>query len=200
LNGNIQAAKTFVKRFIAGLPRTIKLEPDSLVSVGEHDEVVMTKDSLVNFSQMAVLTCQRSQGDKNKVMRESWVRLSGTYQGKVGLLATPEIRKVCTHSILICYLTHADALFLEVPERNRCTLLRHSTSSESGGESLRRHDVVAIRWPSTNVTKKSTRTCLAIRSRVGLALDGDSCISQRIIIIFQVASLFKYQCIRCTWV
>ena len=32
----------------------------------------MTKDSLVNFAQMAVLTCQRAQGDQNKVMRESW--------------------------------------------------------------------------------------------------------------------------------
>ena len=109
MNGNIQAAKTFIKRFIAGLPLTIKLESDSLVSVGEHDEVAMTKDSLVNFSQLAVLTCQRSQGDKNKVMRESWVRLSGTYQGKVGLLATPEIKKVYIYDN-VCYLDHPDAL------------------------------------------------------------------------------------------
>lgn len=54
----------------------------------------MTKDSLVNFAQMAVLTCQRAQGDQNKVMRESWIRLCGTYQGKIGLLATPEMRAV----------------------------------------------------------------------------------------------------------
>ena len=54
----------------------------------------MTKDSLLNFAQMAILTCQRAQGDQNKVMRESWVRLCGTYQGKVAQLATPEMRTV----------------------------------------------------------------------------------------------------------
>lgn len=61
----------------------------------------MTKDSLVNFSQMAVLTCQRSQGDRSKVMRESWVRLSGTYQSKVGLLSTPGMRKVSRHGVTV---------------------------------------------------------------------------------------------------
>ena len=54
----------------------------------------MTKDSLLNFAQIAILTCQRAQGDQNKVMREGWVRLCGTYQAKVPQLATPEIRTV----------------------------------------------------------------------------------------------------------
>jgi len=94
LNGNIQASKTFIKHFTAGLPSSFKLKSNSTIPVGQEDEVTMTKDSLVNFSQMAVLTCQRAQGDQSKVMRESWVRLSGTYQSKVGLLATPGMRKV----------------------------------------------------------------------------------------------------------
>lgn len=94
LNGNIQASKTFIKHFTAALPPSIKLKTDSKIPVGQDDEVIMTKDSLVNFSQMAVLTCQRAQGDQSKVMRESWVRLSGTYQSKIGLLSTPGMRNV----------------------------------------------------------------------------------------------------------
>jgi hypothetical protein len=94
LNGNIQASKTFIKHFTAGLPSSIKLKSDSTIPVGQQDEVVMTKDPLINFSQMAVLTCQRAQGDQSKVMRESWVRLSATYQGRIGLLSTPGMRKV----------------------------------------------------------------------------------------------------------
>ncbi|KDR78676.1 hypothetical protein GALMADRAFT_1262381 [Galerina marginata CBS 339.88] len=91
-NGNVLAAKTFIKHFTAALPSSVQLESDPVIPVGEKDEVTITKDSLVNFAEMAVLTCQRAQGDQNKVMRESWVRLCGTYQGKIGLLATPEMR------------------------------------------------------------------------------------------------------------
>ena len=101
LNGNIQASKTFIKHFTAGLPPSVKPKSDSTIAVGQQDEVIMTKDSLVNFSQMAVLTCQRSQGDRSKVMRESWVRLSGTYQSKVGLLSTPGMRKVSRHGVTV---------------------------------------------------------------------------------------------------
>ena len=93
-NGNVQAAKALIKQFVASLPASVQLESDSTIPVGDKDEVTMTKDSLVNFAQMAVLTCQRAQGAQNKVMRESWVRLCGTYQGKIGLLATPEMRAV----------------------------------------------------------------------------------------------------------
>lgn len=94
-NGNILAAKTFIKHYTATIPSSIKLESDSVIPVGDRDEVHMTKDMLVNFAQMAVLTCQRAQGEQNKVMRESWVRLCGTYGTKVSLLATPEMRAVC---------------------------------------------------------------------------------------------------------
>ena len=93
-NGNILAARTFIQHFIAGIPSSLQLDSDSEISVGEKDKVIMTKDSLLNFAQMAILTCQRAQGDQNKVMRESWVRLCGTYQGKVAQLATPEMRTV----------------------------------------------------------------------------------------------------------
>jgi len=53
---------------------------------------VFTTDSVLNFCQIAVLTCQRAQGDKSKVMRESWVRLCGTYQSRGGVLAANEMR------------------------------------------------------------------------------------------------------------
>jgi hypothetical protein len=109
LNGNIQASKTFIKHFTAGVPPSFKLKSDSTIPVGQQDEVTMTKDSLVNFSQMAVLTCQRAQGDQSKVMRESWVRLSGTYQSKVGLLSTPGMRKV-SHGASYCQM-HSHQFF-----------------------------------------------------------------------------------------
>lgn len=93
-NGNILAARTFIKYFIAGVPSSLRLDLDSEISVGEKDKVIMTKDSLLNFAQIAILTCQRAQGDQNKVMRESWVRLCGTYQSRVPQLATTEMRTV----------------------------------------------------------------------------------------------------------
>lgn len=173
-NGNVQAAKTFIKHFTAGIPRTIVFESNSSIPVGEHDEVVMTNEPLVNFSQMAVLTCQRAQGEQSKVMRESWVRLSGTYQGKVELLATPEMRKVYIFFIFIRCLDYADILSLEVPERNRNPLLRHSTPSESGDKSSWGDDVVTIWWTSADTTeKKGTCTCLAIRYRLRLEQCGE---------------------------
>ena len=49
---------------------------------------------MLNFCQLAVLTCQRAQGDRSKIVRESWVRLCGTYQSKGGVLASPEVRTV----------------------------------------------------------------------------------------------------------
>lgn len=90
-NGNILAARTFISHFTTAIPKDPK---SPHVSVGSTDEVILTKDSVVNFCQIAVLTCQRAQGDKNKVMRESWVRLCGTYQSQGGILATPEVRSV----------------------------------------------------------------------------------------------------------
>ena len=102
-NGNILAAKTFIKHYTASIPSSIKLESDSVIPVGDRDEVHMTKDMLVNFSQMAVLTCQRAQGEQNKVMRESWVRLCGTYGTKVSVLATPEMRAVCLVILIQMY-------------------------------------------------------------------------------------------------
>ncbi|KAG6850116.1 hypothetical protein H0H93_001037 [Arthromyces matolae] len=87
-NGNILAARTFISVFALGVPKN----PDtSNVPVGS-DEVILTKDQAVNFAQIAVLTCQRSQGEKNKVLRESWIRLCGTYQSRGGVLALPEVR------------------------------------------------------------------------------------------------------------
>ncbi|KAG6831509.1 hypothetical protein H0H92_009777 [Tricholoma furcatifolium] len=87
-NGNILAARTFIAHFTSGVPK----DPSTPnVPVGK-DEVILTKDQVVNFSQIAVLACQRAQGEKNKLMRESWVRLCGTYQSRGGVLTLPEVR------------------------------------------------------------------------------------------------------------
>ncbi|TEB27088.1 cytoplasmic protein [Coprinellus micaceus] len=91
-NGSILAAKAFIKQFAKGLPASI-LSTATSVPVSDSDEVIMTSESLVNFSQLAVVTCQRAQGDKSKVPRESWVRLCGTYQSRGGPLALPEVRR-----------------------------------------------------------------------------------------------------------
>jgi len=88
-NGNILAARTFISHYTSALP---KGTGSRHITVGSEDEVFLTKDPIVNFAQIAVLTCQRAQGDRNKVMRESWVRLCGTYQSRGGVLATPEVR------------------------------------------------------------------------------------------------------------
>ncbi|KAK1221953.1 hypothetical protein PQX77_015243 [Marasmius sp. AFHP31] len=92
INGNVLAARAFINTFVSGLPGSIRSDTAPL-SVGSNHELLITKDSLVNFAQLAVATCQRAQGDKNKAMRESWVRLCGTYQSRGGPLATPEMRR-----------------------------------------------------------------------------------------------------------
>ena len=101
-NGNILAAHTFITHFTATLisrypSRRYPSESTSL-SVGSPEnpsgEVTLTTDPVLNFCQLAVLTCQRAQGDRNKATRESWVRLCGTYQSKGGVLASPPVRTV----------------------------------------------------------------------------------------------------------
>lgn len=101
-NGNVLAARTFLTHFVshytAKHPDLISVK-DSAISVGKPedgvtDEITFTNDSILNFSQLAVRTCQRAQGDKNKAIREAWVRLCGTYQSKGGILAKPEMRRV----------------------------------------------------------------------------------------------------------
>ncbi len=102
-NGNILAARAFITHLVSQLAAS---RPDFISPIqstpipigkpvsGTPDEIVFTTDSLVNFAQLAVRACQRSQGDKNKVMREAWIRLCGSYQSKGGLLAVKEVRKV----------------------------------------------------------------------------------------------------------
>ncbi|KII89689.1 hypothetical protein PLICRDRAFT_123847 [Plicaturopsis crispa FD-325 SS-3] len=96
-NGNILAARTFIKHFVAQLPRLRPATQPDPIPVGTSagaSEIVLTTEPVVNFAQLAVLTCQRAQGDRNKTMREAWVRLCGTYQSKGGLLAEREVRVV----------------------------------------------------------------------------------------------------------
>ncbi|KAF8629975.1 hypothetical protein AX17_005540 [Amanita inopinata Kibby_2008] len=92
LNGNILAARTFITHFTSAVSRTLESPSASPIAVGS-DEVVLTKDPLVNFAQMAVLTCQRANGEKNKVTKESWNKLCRWYQGRGGILTLPDIRK-----------------------------------------------------------------------------------------------------------
>ncbi|KAG1806948.1 hypothetical protein EV424DRAFT_1558581 [Suillus variegatus] len=59
----------------------------------QNGNIVGARTFISQFiAQLAVLTCQRANGEKNKVIRESWVRLCGTYQSKGGVLATREVQ------------------------------------------------------------------------------------------------------------
>jgi len=102
LNGNILAARTFITHFVSQItskrPELVSTLQSTPIPIrtskeGQADEIVFTTDSVLNFAQLAVLTCQRAQGAQNKAMREAWVRLCGTYQSKGGLMATTEVRK-----------------------------------------------------------------------------------------------------------
>lgn len=95
-NGNILAARTFITQFVSKLlpirPSLVSSLQSSPMLVDDSTEVVFTTDSTINFCQLVVLTCQRANGEKSKAIRESWVRLCGTYQSKGGVLATKEVR------------------------------------------------------------------------------------------------------------
>lgn len=95
-NGNILAARTFIKHFTSSFVSKYSFTTpgSNPLSVGSGDEIIVTSDPVLNFAQVVVRLCQRAQGDKNKLMRESWVRLCGTYQSRSAVLAAKEIRKV----------------------------------------------------------------------------------------------------------
>lgn len=102
-NGNILAARTFIVHFVSQMTsrRSSLLSSHQPTPIpvgkpvdGEQDEITFTTDSAVNFAQLAVRTCQRAQGEKNKALREAWVRLCGTYQSRGGDVANKEVRKV----------------------------------------------------------------------------------------------------------
>ncbi|KDQ59139.1 hypothetical protein JAAARDRAFT_33871 [Jaapia argillacea MUCL 33604] len=93
-NGNVLAARTFITSFTSSLP-SLHRTPTTIPITGStaaEDEIIVTSDSNLNFAQLAVRACQRAQGEKNKTMRESWVRLCGTYQSRGGVLAQREVR------------------------------------------------------------------------------------------------------------
>jgi len=96
-NGNILAARTFITHFTSSFTSkypSFTSPGSSTLPIGSEDEIIVTSDPVLNFAQVAVRLCQRAQGDKSKLMRESWVRFCGTYQARGGVLATREIRKV----------------------------------------------------------------------------------------------------------
>ncbi|PIL35636.1 hypothetical protein GSI_02365 [Ganoderma sinense ZZ0214-1] len=101
-NGNILAARTFIVHFVFQMisrrPLLLSSHQPTPIPVGkpldgEQDEITFTTDPAVNFTQLAVRTCQRAQGEKNKALREAWVRLCGTYQSRGGDVANKEVRK-----------------------------------------------------------------------------------------------------------
>lgn len=91
LNGNILASRAFLTSFISH----ISPSGDPLPIGTTGDEILLTEDALLNFAQLAVRTVQRAAGVQNKIAREAWVRLCGTYQSRGGVLTHPEIRLVC---------------------------------------------------------------------------------------------------------
>lgn len=93
LNGNILAARTFITEFTPAAVKAFGLSSSHPTIAVGTDEVVLTTDHVLNFAQMAVLTCQRANGDKNRAMKESWIRLCGTYQSRGGILTSAETRK-----------------------------------------------------------------------------------------------------------
>jgi hypothetical protein len=106
-NGNILAARTFISQFIAQLvlsrPNLRSPLQTSPLPVTPTSEVTHMTEPLLNFCQLAVLTCQRANREKNQVIRESWVRLCGTYQSKGGVLATKEVRAVSQMDYCLLY-------------------------------------------------------------------------------------------------
>ncbi|KIJ62848.1 hypothetical protein HYDPIDRAFT_29995 [Hydnomerulius pinastri MD-312] len=105
-NGNVLAARTFILQFvnkiISSRPSLASSLQASPLPVTDSSEVIFTTDNVLNFCQLAVLACQRANGDKNKSMRESWVRLCGTYQSKGGALANKDVRSAL-HEIATLY-------------------------------------------------------------------------------------------------
>ncbi|PCH42358.1 hypothetical protein WOLCODRAFT_144004 [Wolfiporia cocos MD-104 SS10] len=102
LNGNILAARAFVSQYVSQLTtvRAALVSPLQSAPIqignpteGQTDEIIFTTDSVLNFVQLAVRTCQHAQGAQNKPIREAWVRLCGTYQSKGEVMATKEVRK-----------------------------------------------------------------------------------------------------------
>ncbi|GJJ08722.1 hypothetical protein Clacol_002941 [Clathrus columnatus] len=126
--GNILAARTFLSHFLSQL---LTVRPDILAEktpliLGEtSDEIYVTTDQVLNFLQLAIRTCQRAQGDKNKTIREAWVRLCGSYQSKGGLMSEPVMRKA---------LAEIGQLYFSIPmPRTQANPLQDMFSSLFGG-------------------------------------------------------------------
>jgi hypothetical protein len=117
---------------------------------------------VLNFCQLAVLTCQRAQGDRSKIVRESWVRLCGTYQSKGGVLASPEVRTV-RFPILYSFLrfrTH-DILYSDLGfARAISAVLRHFPTTQSSRKPTWGHAVFVI-WGRPTWRKRIWGSCSA---------------------------------------
>ncbi|KAI5122518.1 hypothetical protein M0805_005246 [Coniferiporia weirii] len=115
LDGNILAARTFITQLVslttsAQPSLRSALAPNPLPVSGANsstDEIIFTTDQILNFSQLAVRTCQRAQGAGSKKAQEAWVRLCGTYLSKGGVLAKPDVRR---------YLNEIATLFFAIPQ------------------------------------------------------------------------------------
>lgn len=157
-NGNILAARTFITHFASALPKDLQA---SSIAVGSTDEIIMTKDAAVNFAQIAVLTCQRAQGDKSKVMRESWIRLCGTYQSRGGILASPEVRKVNKYIDVALHSLPLSRFDFIGAQRTGDVVLCNPASSESTCEPVWRDAVYDVWWTASS-TKEATTESVSI--------------------------------------
>lgn len=103
LDGNVLAARSFLTEFLSLIqtmePPVISILPPSPIAITLNgsepaDEVIFTTEPVLNFLQLALRTCQRAEGDRNKQARDAWIKLCSTYLSKGGALAQPDVRKV----------------------------------------------------------------------------------------------------------
>ncbi|KAI0034557.1 cytoplasmic protein [Vararia minispora EC-137] len=95
LDGNILAARTFLSAFLSHLPLAdppFRSSEPNPIPIGGDDAITFTGVPVLNFIQLLIRVIQRADGERNKPMREAWVRLCGTYQSRGRVLATGEVR------------------------------------------------------------------------------------------------------------
>lgn len=119
----------------------------SPLQVTDSSEVVLTTDNVLNFCQLAVLACQRANAEKNKIMRESWVRLCGTYQSRGGVLASREVRAVSLRvtTLSACRSNSRGSTGLGI-DRNRNVILCHPATKDTTRQPAGCDVVIDARW------------------------------------------------------
>lgn len=107
---NILAARTFFSEFISQLVRqqpTI-LSASSPIALpsdnGADDEIYVTTDPTLNFLQLAIRTCQRSNGssaESQRQARTAFMNLFRRYKTKSEIVSSPAMNKVLYSWVLV---------------------------------------------------------------------------------------------------